>query len=306
MSATATETGGVAEVEAEQTGLEGTEPPAARQGGWFVKGSLLAICLLWTVPTIGLLVSSFRGRDDVLTTGWWTVFASPLEFTQWTLDSYATVLEGGFAEAFLNSLVVTIPATLIPITAAAFAAYAFSWMDFPGREYLFVVFVGLLVVPLQVAFIPLIRVFGAFNLNGTFLSVWLAHTGFGMPLAVYIFRNYMGSLPSEIIESAKVDGASHFQIFWRLMVPLSVPALAAFGIFQFLWVWNDFLVALVFLGAGERQVLTVALAELIGSRGQQWHLLTAGAFITMIVPMAVFFSLQRFFVRGLTAGSVKG
>ncbi len=296
MSAATTDTGlAKGEVGTELSGTD--ESRSGGRAGWIVKAALGAICLLWTVPTIGLLVSSFRGQQEVLTTGWWTVFASPLDFTQWTLESYQTVLEGGFAEAFVNSIIVTVPATVIPITAAAFAAYAFSWMDFRGREVLFVLFVGLLVVPL----------FGAFNLNGTFLSVWLAHTGFGMPLAVYIFRNYMGSLPAEVIESAKVDGASHFQIFWRLIVPLSVPALAAFAIFQFLWVWNDFLVALVFLsGEPDKQVLTVALAELVGSRGQQWHLLTAGAFITMIVPMAVFFSLQRFFVRGLTAGSVKG
>jgi alpha-glucoside transport system permease protein len=289
-------------------GLSGSTPKFGGQGGPLVKGALLAICLIWTIPTIGLLISSFRGRDAVQTSGWWTVFASPLDFTQWTIANYDQVLfQGGFAGSFVNSLMVTIPATVIPIMAAAFAAYAFSWMDFKGREVLFVIFVGLLVVPLQVAFIPFIRIFSALGIQGTFLSVWLAHTGFGMPLAVYIFRNYMGSLPREVIESAQVDGASHFQVFWRLIIPLSVPALAAFTIFQFLWVWNDFLVALVFLGTtADVRVITVALAELIGARGQDWHLLTAGAFVTMIVPMAVFFSLQRFFVRGLTAGSVKG
>lgn len=276
--------------------------------GWFVKGTLLAIILLWTLPTFGLLVSSFRGREAVNSSGWWSVFANPLDFTQWTLGNYETVLfESGFANAFVNSLVVAVPATVIPILMAAFAAYAFSWMDFKGREAIFVIFVGLLVVPLQVAFIPLLRAYGTFNLNGTFFSVWLAHAGFGMPLAVYILRNYMGSLPREVIESAKVDGASHFQIFWRLIIPLSVPALAAFTIFQFLWTWNDFLVATVFLGAApDVEVVTIALAELVGSRGQDWHLLTAGAFVTMVVPMIVFFSLQRYFVRGLTAGSVKG
>jgi alpha-glucoside transport system permease protein len=163
-----------------------------------------------------------------------------------------------------------------------------------------------LVVPIQVAFIPLLRVYGNFGLTGSFLAVWLAHTGFGMPLAIYLLRNYMGSLPKEVIESAKVDGASHFQIFWRLMIPLSVPALAAFAIFQFLWVWNDLLVALVFLGGGRTEVVTLALQGLIGSRGQDWHILTAGAFITMTVPLIVFFALQRYFVRGMTAGSVKG
>jgi alpha-glucoside transport system permease protein len=209
--------------------------------------------------------------------------------------------------AFLNSLIVAIPATVIPIAAAAFAAYAFSWMEFKGRDVFFILFVGLLVVPLQVAFIPLIRIYGELGLNNTFLAVWLAHTAFGMPLAVYLLRNYMGSLPKEIIESAKVDGATQFQTFWKLIIPLSTPALAAFAIFQFLWTWNDFLVALVFLGGGSSvEVVTVNLANLVGSRGQDWHILTAGAFITMLVPMAVFFSLQRYFVRGLTAGSVKG
>lgn len=268
--------------------------------------ALLAICLIWTIPTLGLLISSFRDRSDIQSTGWWTVFASPLEFTQMTLANYSEVLEGGMGAAFINSLVVTVPATVIPILAAAFAAYAFSWMRFPGRELLFVLIVGLLVIPIHVAFIPLLRLFGNFGMNGTFAGVWLAHTGFGMPLAIYLLRNYMSSLPREVIESAKVDGASDFQTFWRLIIPLSVPALAAFAIFQFLWVWNDLLVALIFLGGGRNEVVTVALQQLVGSRGQDWHVLTSGAFITMIVPLIVFFSLQRFFVRGLTAGSVKG
>jgi alpha-glucoside transport system permease protein len=290
-----------------ERGVKGGATRTAR-AGWFSRGAVLLLCVLWTIPSVGLLVSSFRDRSAVNTTGWWTVFASPLDFTQWTLDNYDTVLfQNDFVTAFLNSLIVTVPATVMPITAAAFAAYAFSWIEFRGREVIFVIFVGLLVVPLQVAFIPFIRVFDTLDIDGTFLSVWLAHTGFGMPLAVYILRNYMGSLPREIIESARVDGASHFQTFWRLVVPLSMPALAAFTIFQFLWVWNDFLVALVFLGTvTDVKVMTVALYELIGSEGQDWHVLTAGAFITMIVPMVVFFSLQRYFVRGLTAGSVKG
>jgi alpha-glucoside transport system permease protein len=281
--------------------------PRGGRAGWFVKGSLIAIILLWTIPTLGLLISSFRSADAVRTSGWWTALANPFDFTQWTLENYSQVLESGMGSAFVNSLMVAVPATVIPITAAAFAAYAFSWMEFRGREVLFVVFVGLLVVPLQVAFIPLLKVYGNFGLNGTFVAVWLAHAGFGMPLAVYLFRNYMGSLPREVIESAKVDGASHFATFWRLVIPLSVPALAAYAIFQFLWVWNDLLVALVFLGGQQDvEVVTLNLANLLGTQGQAWHLLTAGAFITMTVPMIVFFSLQRYFVRGLTAGSVKG
>ncbi len=289
-------------------GITAGGAPATGRGRILVRLALAFIIVAWTVPTVGLLISSFRAPSAVASSGWWTVFAHPLDFTQWTLQNYDQVLFGaGMGNAFVNSLIVSIPATVIPITAAAFAAYAFSWMEFKSREWLFVIFVGLLVVPLQVAFIPLLRVYGNFGLNGTFLAVWLAHAGFGMPLAVYIFRNYMGGLPREVIESAKVDGASHFQTFWRLVIPLSVPALAAYTIFQFLWTWNDLLVALVFLG-GRRdvEVVTLNLANLIGSQGQSWHILTAGAFVTMTVPMIVFFSLQRYFVRGLTAGSVKG
>jgi alpha-glucoside transport system permease protein len=280
----------------------------ATGGSWLVRALLLGIVAIWTVPTLGLLVSSFRTEEAVQSTGWWTSIANPLDFTQWTLDNYSEVLfESGMANAFLNSLVVAIPATVIPIAAAAYAAYAFAWMEFKGREIIFVVFVGLLVVPLQVAFIPLLQVYGQLGWNGTFLAVWLAHAGFGMPLAVYLFRNYLGGIPKEVVESAKVDGAGHFQVFWRLMVPLSVPVLAAYGIFQFLWVWNDLLVALVFLGGTEDvQVVTLNLAGLLGEQGQAWQLLTAGAFVTMTVPMFVFFTLQRYFVRGLTAGSVKG
>ncbi len=290
------------------TGITTGGAPATGRGRMLARIALLIIILIWTVPTLGLLVSSLRDANAVRTTGWWTVFANPLDFTQWTFENYDQVLFGnGMANAFMNSLVVAIPATVFPIAAAAFAAYAFSWMEFRGREVLFVLFVGLLVIPLHVAFLPLFRVYEIFRLNGTFLAVWLAHAGFGMPLAVYLFRNYIGSLPREVIESAKVDGASHFQTFIRLVVPLSVPVLAAYAIFQFLWVWNDLLVALVFLGGtSDVEVVTLNLTNLIGSQGQQWHLLTAGAFVTMTVPLIVFFSLQRYFVRGLTAGSVKG
>ena len=213
----------------------------------------------------------------------------------------------GMGRAFLNSLEVTIPATVIPIAMAAFAAYAFAWMKFPGRKMLFALVVGLLVVPLQIALIPILKNFVALHINGTFLAVWLAHTGFGLPLATYLLFNYISELPRDIFEAARVDGASHFTIFVRLVIPLSVPALASFAIFQFLWVWNDYLVALVFIGgASKNQVLTQVLANLVGSLGQNWELLTAAAFISMIVPLIVFFSLQRYFVRGLLAGSVKG
>jgi alpha-glucoside transport system permease protein len=210
--------------------------------------------------------------------------------------------------SFLNSLTVTIPATVIPILIAAFAAYGFAWMNFPGRRLLFIMVVALLVVPLQVALIPILRDYVKLSLNGTYLAVWLAHTGFGLPLATYLLFNYISGLPRDILESAFIDGASHFTIFLRLILPLSVPALASFGIFQFLWVWNDYLVALIFLGVtrGDIQVLTQRIVGLIGSRGNDWHLLTAAAFVSMAVPLLVFFSLQRYFVRGLLAGSVKG
>ena len=273
-------------------------------GSVAVRVGIVLLCVLWFIPTLGLLISSFRDEADVKSSGWWTVITDP--FSQWTFDSYTQVLESGMANAFVNSIVVSVPATVLPIMIAAFAAYAFTFMRFPGRNVLFMVIVGLLVVPLQVAFVPLLNLFGSYDLNGTFLAVWLAHTAFGMPLAVFILRSYMATLPQEIIESAEIDGASHYQTFWRLIVPMSVPALAAFAIFQFLWVWNDLLVALIFLGAGDNEVVTITLRDLIGDRGQEWHLLTAGAFITMTVPLIVFFSLQRYFVRGLTAGSVKG
>lgn len=287
---------------------------------WPTKLVVLIIVFIWLVPTIGLLVSSFRNPNLVSTTGWWTAIPNLFDSGQWTLDNYKSVLESeGFGNAFINSIAVAVPATVIPITIAAFAAYAFSWMEFRGRQIMFVVVVGLLVVPLQMALIPILKLYsqgiaiGGFtiipdlDLNGTYMAVWLAHTGFGLPLATYLLRNYIGSLPASTIESAKIDGADHFTIFRKLIVPLSVPALASFAIFQFLWVWNDFLVALVFLGGTKDvRVLTQALAELNGTRGEAWHLLTSGAFLTMVLPLAVFFSLQRYFVRGLTAGSVKG
>jgi alpha-glucoside transport system permease protein len=307
------------------TEVESAPPPSGtaadvRRGGWSVSIIVLMIVLLWLIPTLGVLVTSFRPESVVNDTGWWTTFAHLFDSGQWTLSNYREALDsGGFQNAFLNSLAVTIPSTVIPITIAAFAAYAFSWMEFRGRFVMFVAVVGLLVVPLQMALIPILRlysggariggvpIFPNLGLNGTFLGIWLAHTAFGLPLAVYLLRNFIGSLPSSIIESARVDGADHFTIFWRLVVPLSVPALAAFAIFQFLWVWNDLLVARIFLGGTEEtQVLTLALNDLNGTRGEDWHLLTAAAFISMLLPLAVFFALQRYFIRGLTAGAVKG
>jgi alpha-glucoside transport system permease protein len=290
----------------------------------FVHGALVLLVIIWTIPTLGLLITSFRPADDVATSGWWTVLVPPFEGNV-TLNNYRVVLGiaseeeqaeaarlGGaesldFITAILNTLTVTIPATVIPILIAAFAAYGFAWIRFPGRGVLFVAVVALLVVPLQIALIPILKDYVALDLGGTFLGVWMAHTGFGLPLAVYLLYNYIAMLPRDIFESAFIDGASHFTIFIRLVLPLSVPALASFAIFQFLWVWNDLLVALVFLGANpEVEVLTQRLLGMLGTFGTDWHLLTAGAFISMLFPLIVFFSLQRYFVRGLLAGSVKG
>lgn len=347
---------------------------------------LIVIVLGWSVPSLGVLVTSFRDSRDIYASGWWTVlphktlvkigdfelpqeldFNAPIEieghaasFEEWragievekgrtlrwygnkrsrkieiyeekwvgfganlTLQNYRDVLSAGtveytnasghkilrqgndFGDAVLNSIAVTLPATVIPILIAAFAAYAFAWMEFPGRRPLFVIVVALLVVPLQIALIPILRDFSRWGLTGTFVGMWVAHTGFGLPLAVYLLYNYISTLPRDVFESAYLDGATPFVTFTRLVLPLAVPALASFAIFQFLWVWNDYLVALVFLGDKNR-VVTSALAAMVGEKGQDWHLLTSGAFLSMLLPLLVFFGLQRFFVRGLTAGSVKG
>ena len=358
-------------------------------GPLFINLALVLLVIIWSVPTLGLLVSSFRTRFDIQTSGWWNILPhrewqtvstldpkelgldpdgvmevegvsgtfeelrdgieSPTGDTRvtwvgnkrlgrievqervwtvtwdFTLDNYKQVLLGAgveitnpdgsvetapgqdMSQAFLNSLAVSIPSTVIPILIAAFAAYGFAWMSFPGRRLLFILVVGLLVVPLQIALVPILRDYNALNLNGTFLAVWLAHTGFGLALATYLLFNYVSTLPRETLESAFIDGASHFTVFIRLVLPLSVPALASFAIFQFLWVWNDYLVALTFLGVDPTfKVLTQRLADLTGTFGNAWHLLTAGAFVTMILPLVVFFALQRYFVRGMMAGSVKG
>ena len=359
-----------------------------RIGSLIVNGTLLLLVILWTIPTLGIFVSSFRARDKIATSGWWRVlpyrdwqpvreidprqagldpnavmevegtsgtfeeFRAGVETpdgkriswignkrigrievqervwtVDWnfTLDNYKQVLGGqdfkftrpdgtvevipgdNMISAFMNSLAVAVPSTVIPILIAAFAAYAFAWMRFPGRRWMFITVVALLVVPLQIALVPILRDYKALNLNGTFLAIWLAHTGFGLALATYLLYNYISSLPRDILESAFIDGASHFTVFTRLILPLSVPALASFAIFQFLWVWNDYLVALIFLGGNpEFELVTQRMAAIVGSRGSEWHLLTAGAFVSMVLPLLVFFSMQRYFVRGLLAGSVKG
>ncbi len=282
----------------------GSDAKAPGKSNWFARVVLTIVCFLWLVPSLGLFITSLRTTEVAQSSGWWTVITDP--FNNWTVTNYTQVLQDGGTNAFVNSIAVALPATIIPILIAAFAAYAFTFMEFPGRDWLFVLIVALLVVPLQVALVPLLRIYSDFGLQGSFAAVWLAHAGFGMPLAIFILRGYMATLPRGIIESAKIDGASHYQTFWKLIVPMSVPALASFAIFQFLWTWNDLLVALIFLGPGEKEVLTVMVAGLVGGQSQGWQLVTAGAFLSMVVPLLVFLSLQRYFVRGLTAGSVKG
>lgn len=287
--------------------------PAA-QPSWFgrVRGRLslhvvIGILLfVWLLPTVGLLVNSFRPAADLANSGWWTAIFPPYSFT---LDNYSQVInQNGIGAAFINSLFISIPATIIPIFVAAFAAYAFSWMEFPGRNVLFVLVVGLLVVPLQTTLIPILKLFATWGINGQFLAVWLAHTGYGLPFAVYLLRNFMGSLPREVFESAAIDGASPVTSFFRLAIPMSVPAIAALAIFQFLFVWNDLLVSLVYIGLSNSDNLpmTANIANLVNSQGSGWYYLGAAAFLSMALPMAVFFTLQRYFVRGIVGGSVKG
>ncbi|MFC0213680.1 carbohydrate ABC transporter permease [Paenibacillus chartarius] len=359
---------------------------AKSKGRWIVNLVLGFICVLWLIPTLGLLVSSFRPAADILQSGWWTVFphkdwskaetiqlpkdldlTQPIPFegktytneqltegvtvdegrrimwenrrartlnvlkpsikmnTNFTLDNYGNVLGGktyeiklpdgstktekgtNLSRSFLNTLTVSVPATIIPILIATFAAYAFAWLRFPGRRPLFVIVIMMLVVPLQVALIPILKDYTALGLNGSYLGIWIAHTAFGLPLTTYFMYTYIAGLPKDLFESAFMDGASNFTIFTRLILPLSVPALASISIFQFLWVWNDYLVSLVFIGSQpDVQVLSMRIADMVGSRGNDWHLLTSAAFVSMLMPLAVFFGLQKFFVRGLLGGSVKG
>jgi alpha-glucoside transport system permease protein len=295
------------------TPTEKTRRKASREGqpqkaGWFARIVVLILCFLWIVPVVGLFLTSFRPRDDANSSGWWTLFWTPSAWGRMSFDNYVTAWnDAELGVAFVNTLAIALPATFIPILVAAFAAYAFTFMEFPGRNFLFLAVVSLLVVPNYIAFVPILRIYSDLEIAGTFPAVWLAHIGFGMSLAIYILRNYMATLPKSLIESAKIDGASHFQTFFRLVLPMSVPALAAFAIFQFLWVWNDLLVALIFVGPGDNAPITVALRNnLMGQAGAGQHLVTAGGFISMILPIVVFLAMQRFFVRGLTAGAVKG
>ena len=266
---------------------------------------LALIGLIWLVPTLGLLVTSFRPRSDIQSTGWWDLFNLHL-----TLDNYSQVLQAqGMLQAFLNTVFIAVPSTLLPLAICAMAAYAFSWMKFPFRDTLFLIVVGLLMVPVQVAFIPVLtgmrELVPDLGLTRGYGAVWLAHTAFALPFGIFLLRNFFITLPPDMIEAARIDGASDVRIFRMIVVPVSVPAIAAYGIFQFLWVWNDLLMALVFVQDASKFPMTRAIQNLLSQYGTEWHLLAAGAFLLMIVPLIVFFSLQRYFVQGLLAGSIK-
>jgi alpha-glucoside transport system permease protein len=271
---------------------------------------LTVLATLWLMPTIGLLITSVRERTEAQRTGWWDVLLNPLS-QRWELGSYASVLsESDLGKSFISSLAVTVPATILPLLFAAYAAFGFTFLTFKGREFYFAMIIGLLVIPLQGALVPVLKMFISFTeatgieISGQYAAAWFVHSAFAMPLAIYILRNYMMTIPNTLIEAARVDGASNFTIFWRLVLPISVPALASFAIFQFLWVWNDYLIAFVFIG-NERPVLTYTLLSLLGTYGEGWQQVAAGSFISLSIPLLVFFTLQRYFVRGLTAGAVK-
>ena len=277
------------------------------------RGSFLVLVFLsalWLLPTVGLFITSLRSKGEAQTTGWWDVLLNP--FSQnWDLSSYTTVLtENKLATSFISSLAVTVPSTILPLLFAAYAAFGFTFLTFRGREFFFSVIIGLLVVPLQGALVPVLKMFISFTdktgieISGQYAAAWFVHSAFAMPLAIYILRNYMMTIPNTLIEAARMDGASNFTIFWRLVLPISVPALASFAIFQFLWVWNDYLIAFVFVG-NERPVLTYTLLAMLGQYGEGWQAVAAGSFISLSVPLLVFFTLQRYFIRGLTAGAVK-
>ncbi|MFY4717733.1 carbohydrate ABC transporter permease [Streptomyces sp. LaBMicrA B280] len=296
------------------TDTRGTTPPASAPrpslgtritralGGPLVRVLLILVGLFWLVPTIGLLISSLRSPDDMSASGWWTVFTKP---SQLTFGSYQKLLENSdITHSLLNTVLITVPATVLVVVIGSLAGYAFAWMEFPGRDWWFLGVVSLLVVPVQVALIPIAELFGKIGLFGTILGVVLFHTGFGLPFAVFLLRNFFAEIPRELLEAARLDGAGELRLFTRVVMPLGGPAIASLGIFQFLWVWNDMLVALVFTKSGT-QPITVALQTQVRQFGNNIDVLAPGAFISMVIPLAVFFAFQRQFVSGVMAGAVK-
>lgn len=294
----------------DRTSARTEERPAGNKRRWYTRAPLhfvvITISVLWLMPTIALLFTSVRSSEDIVTSGWWTLLWKPHEFT---LQNYTSVMESaaniGMGKAFINSLIITIPSTFLPIILGAAAAYGFAWLKFPMRNTLFLMLVGLQIVPLQMILIPLVRLFTQTGIQGHYAALWVAHTAFGLPWSIYIMRNFMSGIPYDLLESARIDGASDVGIFTRIILPLTTPAIAAVWIFQFMWVWNDLLMALIF-ASPERSPMPVVIRSLVGQFGTGWHFMTAAAFISMILPLLVFFGLQRYFVAGLTAGSVKG
>ena len=285
-----------------------------RLGGFVLHIVVIGLTVAWMVPTIGLLITSFRLPADISNSGWWTALSPPFKFT---LNNYSQMFAASnLGQSLFNSFMISIPATVIPVALAAFAAYAFAWMKFPGRDWIFLALVGLLAVPLQLTFIPVTTELVKLGITPEkltaaglppFIPLWLAHAGYGLPFSIYLLSNFFRALPSDLFESAEIDGAGTLTVFFRIVLPLSVPAIASLVIFQFLWVWNDLLVALIYVGGVATVApVTVTLVNLVGSYGQNYQLLTAAAFFSMIVPLVVFLSLQRYFVRGILAGSVKG
>lgn len=301
------------------TTASGTKSPNAFSGkiGHLLRNmnlgstlGLLFLTILWLTPTIGLLITSLRPRAMADVSPWWEALFNPFN-TVWTLDAYTNSLGSGMLDSLISTIVVTVPATILPLMIAANAAYAFTFLQFKAKEVYFAILVALMVIPLQSSLIPVLKGMvwikrnWGIELAGTYPSAWLVHSAFAMPLAIYILRNYMMTLPKELIEAAKVDGASYYDIFWKLVLPMTMPAIASFAIFQFLWVWNDYLIAFIFVGE-QKAVMTYKLLRLLGQYGQGWQDVAAGSFISLILPLTVFFGLQRYFVRGLLAGSVKG
>jgi alpha-glucoside transport system permease protein len=264
--------------------------------------SLAIVALIWLLPTIGLLITSVRPRSEIQASGWWTVFAGNIDFT---IENYQAVLEQqSMLPAFINSVSIVIPSTILPLLIASMAAYGFAWVKFPFRETLFLGVIAMLLIPAQMTFIPLSQLIRQTGTGGSFLPIWLIHTAFALPFGIFLLRNFFITLPKDLIEAARIDGAGNVDIFRRIVIPLSVPALASYAIFQFLWTWNDLLMALVF-APRDGQPMTVQITKLLGTYASEWYLLAAASFLVMVVPLIVFFSLQRFFVQGLLAGSVK-